>query len=55
MNLVEAWKEEDSRKKMIALAETRKQAVAEEIKNITSMDEIKARVLGLTEEEILES
>lgn len=55
LNLVEAWKEEDSRKKMIALAETRKQAIAEEIKNITSMDEIKARVLGLTEEEILES
>ena len=40
---------------MIALAEMRKEAIAEEIDNISSMDEIKARVLVLTKEEILES
>ena len=55
LNLVEVWKEEEGRKKMIALAEMRKEAIAEEIDNISSMDEIKARVLGLTKEEILES
>lgn len=55
LNLVEVWKEEEGRKKMIALAEMRKEAIAEEINNISNMDEIKARVLGLTKEEILES
>jgi len=55
LNLVEVWREEEGRKKMLALAEIRKDAVAQEIENISSMDEIKARVLGLTEEEVLES
>lgn len=55
LNLVEVWKEEEGRKKMIALAEMRKEAIAEEIDNISSMDEIKARVLGLTKEEVLEN
>ncbi len=55
LNLVEVWREEEGRKKMIALAEKRKEAIAEEIQNISSMDEIKARVLGLTEEEVLEN
>jgi hypothetical protein len=55
LNLVEVWKEEEGRKKMIALAEMRKEAIAEEIDNISNMDEIKARVLGLTKEEVLES
>ena len=54
LNLVEIWKEEEGRKKMIALAEMRKEIIAEEIENISNMDEIRARVLGLTEEEVLE-
>ncbi len=54
LNLVEVWKEEEGRKKMISLAERRKEAIEEEIDNITNMDEIKARVLGLTKEEVLE-
>ena len=55
LNLVEVWKEEEGRKKMISLAEMRKEAVAEEIDKISNMDEIKARVLGLTKEEVLEN
>ncbi len=55
LNLVEVWKEEEGRKKMISLAEMRKEAISEEIDNISNMEEIKARVLGLTKEEVLEN
>ena len=55
LNLVEVWKDEEGRRKMIALAEKRKEVVAEEIESLSSMDEIKARILGLTKDEILES
>ena len=34
INLVQMWKEEESRKKLIQLAELRKQVVKEEVKNI---------------------
>ena len=54
INLVQMWKEEESRKKLIKLAELRKQVVKEEVKNISSMDEVKARILGISEDEILE-
>jgi|TARA_R110000751_G_scaffold91447_2_gene179502 hypothetical protein len=54
LNLVEIWRDEEGRKKMIALAEMRKDVLSEEINNISNMDEIRARVLGLTEEEVLE-
>jgi len=54
INLVQLWKEEESRKKLIQLAELRKQVVKEEVKNISSMDEVKARILGISEDEVLE-
>ena len=53
LNLVELWKEEESRKKMIHLAEMRKEVVKEEIEKLSSMDEIKCRILGLGEDEAL--
>ena len=54
INLVQMWKEEESRKKLIQLAELRKQVVKEEVKNISSMDEVMARILGISEDEVLE-
>lgn len=54
VNLVQLWKEEESRKKLIALAELRKKAVEKETEKLSSMDEIKARILGLSEEEVLD-
>ena len=54
INLVQLWKEEESRKKLIQLAELRKQVVKDEVKNISSMDEVKARILGISEDEVLE-
>ena len=38
---------------MIKLAEIRKESVKEEVDNLSSMDEIKCRILGISEEEIL--
>ncbi len=53
LNLVQMWKEEENREKMIKLADLRKQSLLEETENLASMDEIKARIMGLTEDEIL--
>jgi hypothetical protein len=47
------WKEEESRKKLIDLAEIRKKDLKKEIKNLSTMDEVKARILGLSEDEVL--
>ena len=41
LNLVQLWREEESRDKMIHLAELRKQSLKAEITKLTSMDEIK--------------
>lgn len=53
LNLVEMWKEEESRKKMIHLAEMRKEVVKGEIKNLSTMDEVKSRIMGISEDEVL--
>jgi len=54
LNLVEMWKDEESRKKMIHLAELRKKAIKQEVNRLTDMDEIKARIMGLSEEEAID-
>ena len=38
---------------MGALAEVRKKALENEVEKISSLDEIKARIMGLTKEEVL--
>ena len=53
LNLVQMWKDEESRAKMIKLANLRKESIKEEIENLSSMDEVKARVMGLSEDEVL--
>ena len=47
LNLVKVWKEEESRRKLIQLAELRRKSVSEEADKLSEMDEIKARILGL--------
>ncbi len=54
LNLVEMWKDEESRNKMIHLAELRKKAIKQEVDRLTDMDEIKARIMGLSEEEAID-
>ena len=53
VNLVEMWKEEESRKQMIQLAELRKEALSEEINKLSDMDEIISRIMGSSEDEVL--
>ena len=54
LSLVELWKEEETRKKLVKLANMRKKVVKEELSNLSSMDEVKSRILGLTEGEIFD-
>jgi hypothetical protein len=53
INLIQAWKEEESRQKMIRLAEMRKKTLEEETVKMEEMDELKSRILGISREEIL--
>lgn len=52
LNLVKLWKDEESRKNLIKLAETRKKSIKEEAQVLTEMDEVKTRILGLDKNEI---
>ena len=53
LNLIQLWKEEKTRKKLIHLAEARKQIVAKAANELASMEEIKTRILGLDMNEVL--
>ena len=51
LNLVQAWKDEETRIKMINLAEMRKKSIGKEIDHLSNLDEFKGKVLGLTKDE----
>jgi len=53
INLVQMWKEEESRAKLIKMAEMRKKTVEKEIDRLSSMDEVKCKILGISKDEIL--
>ena len=53
LNLVEAWKDEESRKQMIELANMQKQNLEGEVEKLADMDELKCRILGLSKDEAL--
>jgi len=53
INLIQAWKEEESRQKMIKLAELRKKTLEDETVKMEEMDQLKCRILGISREEIL--
>lgn len=53
LNLVELWKDEESRVKLIRLAELKKKTLKNEVERLSSLDEIKAKILGLSEDEVL--
>jgi len=53
LNLVQLWKDEESRIKLINLANLRKQVLKDEIERLTTMDEVKCRILGISPEEVL--
>ena len=53
INLVQMWKEEESRTKLLKMAEMRKQVIEKEIDRLSTMDEIKSKILGISKDEIL--
>ena len=53
LNLVEMWKEEESRKQLIQLTELRKKTLKDEMEKLSGMDEVRARIMGLTDDEAL--
>jgi len=53
LNLVELWTEEKEREKMIKLAQMLEQRLADEIDSLTSVDDLKARVYGISKAEVL--
>lgn len=53
LNLVEMWKDEESRQKMIKLAELRKETLREEVDRLETIDEMKAKILGIDEDEVM--
>lgn len=53
LNLVQAWKDEDRRKGIIALADAQKRNLHEEAKKLSSMDELKAVIRGINIDEMV--
>ena len=51
LNLVQLWKDEESRQKLIKIAELRKKAVKDEIDRLSSMEDVKCRIMGLDKSE----
>lgn len=54
LNLVQMWKDEEARAEMLKMAEMRREVLKTEIGRLSSMDDVKARIFGLTEEEVLD-
>tara|TARA_R110000751_G_scaffold171517_4_gene277975 strand:- start:7074 stop:8177 length:1104 start_codon:yes stop_codon:yes gene_type:complete len=53
LNLVETWKDDESRKELIKMAELRKKTIKDEIIKLSTMDDVKARIFGISTEEAL--
>jgi hypothetical protein len=47
------WKEEESRAKLLKMAEIRKKSIEKEIDRLSTMDEIKCKIMGISTDEIL--
>lgn len=52
LNLIELWKDEESRKELMMHAEKEQKAISNEFDRLSSMADIRCRIFGLTEEEI---
>jgi hypothetical protein len=54
LNLVALWKEEKSRKQLLKIGEDRKVKLKEAIDELSTMEDVKARIYGISEAEILD-
>jgi hypothetical protein len=53
LNLIQAWKSEETRIEMLKHAEKEQAAIADEVEHLSSLSELKARILGLSKQDIL--
>jgi hypothetical protein len=53
LNIIHEWKQEEFRKRYLKIAEREQEAVAKELEKIDSIENIKARIFGLTRDEVL--
>lgn len=53
LNLVQLWKEENSRKKLLHLADARKKLLEKTVNELSGMEEIKCRLVGINPDEII--
>lgn len=54
LNIIAAWKQQESRQQMLKLANERKNKLRKEIHELESLDEMKIRLLGLSVDEIVD-
>lgn len=53
INLIERWKQKESREKIIAMAEKKREQLKEEVERLSNMDALKAEIFGLSKDDIL--
>ena len=54
LNLIAAWKQQESRQKIIQLADKKKDKLRKDIHELENLDEMKIRLLGLSEDEVVD-
>jgi hypothetical protein len=53
LNLVQMWRNEEERKELLKIAELEQKSIEDEVERISSVSEIKLRLLGLSKQQIL--
>jgi hypothetical protein len=53
IDLVEAWKQEDERKRILKYAEERNDKIRGAIEEYRNMDDVRARIFGISEDEVI--
>lgn len=53
LNLFQLWKNEETRKDLIEIGKAEQKEIAEEVDRLSTMDDIRAKILGISKEEIL--
>jgi hypothetical protein len=53
LNLVQEWKYEEKRKEYLENAEKETKSLEKEVEKLSSLDELKARIMGLTKDEVI--
>jgi hypothetical protein len=53
LNLVQMWRDEEGRKELLKIAQLEQQSITEEVDRISSVSEIKLKILGLSKSQII--